>query len=220
MSIISPLVPPQTIRIGQENAANGYPLKGSYLLVGITDKDGEIYRVSPGEVYGISPEPIALGSEQVKLTLDQPFRGSLFNAAPAMAARGGASSASPAAMPPVAGEPPDPKYTIRGTITVTPALKDKVEQSDHLVILLFDPDQARPMAFEVVPHAILPQPFFITLPPEARAQAKPGYVLHVVTDKDDSPFHSVEGELVGRSAKPIPLGTTDLTFELDQPYVR
>ena len=40
------------------------------------------------------------------------------------------------------------------------------------------------------------------------------------TDKDDQPFHSALGEVVGRSFALIRLGTHSLEFPLDQPYVR
>ncbi|MCH7566032.1 MAG: hypothetical protein IH968_19670, partial [Gemmatimonadetes bacterium] len=75
----SPLVPPQTIAIGLEDILQGRQLYGSYLLIGITDKDGEIFRVTPGEVYGRLPTPVPLGTERIRLVLDQPFRGGLFN---------------------------------------------------------------------------------------------------------------------------------------------
>ncbi len=75
----SPLVPPQTIAIGLEDILLGRKLNGSYLLIGITDKDGEIFRVTPGEVYGRLPKPVPLGAERVRLVLDQPYRGGLFN---------------------------------------------------------------------------------------------------------------------------------------------
>ncbi len=79
MQFINTLRPPQTFVIGQENAQGGLVLEGDYWLVGITDKDGEIFKVSPGEAYGRSPRPISLGAEQVRLVLNQPFKGGIFN---------------------------------------------------------------------------------------------------------------------------------------------
>jgi hypothetical protein len=228
MKFITPLVPPQTIRIGQADAENGASLQGPYLVVGITDKDGEIFKVTPGEVYGRSAAPVALGTEQFHLELTEPFRGSLFNepmaaGAPAPAgpmAQGGSYGGPMAAGagPLDSAEDADPKFSIAGTITVSKALQSSVEPTDHIVILMFDPTQARPVAFKIIPHALLPQRFTITLPDAARVDAKKGYILHVVTDKDNNPFGAAPGELVGRSSKPVPLGTTDLNFELDQPY--
>jgi hypothetical protein len=238
LKFITPLVPPQTIRIGEADAENGAALKGPYLVVGITDKDGEIFKVTPGEVYGRSAQPVALGTKEFHLTLSEPFQGSLLNAPMAAGAPGaggamGGPSAggAPMAGAPMAGGPMqagpldspeqgDPKYSIAGTITVSKALAADVQPSDHIVILLFDPDNPRPVSFKIIPHALLPQRFTITLPEGARAGAKKGYNLHVLTDKDNNPFGAAPGEVVGRSSKPIPLGTTDLKFVLDQPYTR
>lgn len=220
----SPLVPPQTIRIGQDNARGGAQLQGSYLMVGITDKDGEIFRVTPGEVYGRSSEPVPLGTEEYRLVLDEPFRGSLFNepgAAPPVAQAPSAGGAPRGSAGPLDGSAKaDPRFTIGGTITVAKAHQDTVRQSDRLILLLFDPGQGRPIAFKIIPHTLLPQRFTISLPPEAQADPKPAYDLRVLTDRNNDPLGSTEGELIGRSAKPIPLGTMDVDFELDQPYVR
>jgi hypothetical protein len=78
----SPFVPPQAVAIGQADARGGIELNGSYYLMGITDKDGDIAHARPGEVFGRSPAPIALGTEQVHLLLDQPFRGQVPSLAP------------------------------------------------------------------------------------------------------------------------------------------
>ena len=230
----SPFVPPQTIRVGQNDVRGNTQLQGSYFLVGIHDKDGEIFKVTPGEVYGISKTPVPIGSEQYRLSLDQPFRGSLFNeGAPGLA--GGnppAASQPPGDKPPMAegaqgpprplNAPPegDPRYTIQGTITVSNALKNLVEPGDRLLIMLFDPEMARPVAFKMIPHTLLPQAFSISLPPDQIPSAKPAYMIRALTDKNNSPFESAEGEIIGRSSEPIPLGTTGLQFELDQPYIR
>lgn len=216
MAFESPLVPPQTIRIGVENIREGTVLEGPYLLVGITDKDGEIFRVSPGEVYGRSAGPLALGTTEYRLLLNEPFRGGLFNQPPPPMAR--------QAVPPASAsgdrQDDDPRFAISGTVVVSKALQSRVAPKDRLVVLLFDPDTPRPLAFKIIPHILLPQKFTIALPPNARGSLKPGYHLRILTDKNNDPFGSVEGEVVGRSRETIPLGTTGLVFELDQPYVR
>ena len=115
----------------------------------------------------------------------------------------------------------DPEFSISGSITVSKALESKVAPSDRLIILLFDPQQPRPVAFKIIPHTLLPQHFTITVPPEARGdQLRKAYSLRILTDKDENPFGAADGEVVGRSAQPIPLGTKDVDFVLDQPYVR
>jgi hypothetical protein len=245
LHFVTPLVPPQTIRIGQSEARDT-KLSGPYLVVGITDKDGEIFKVTPGEIYGRSPQPVALGTEEYRLLLTEPFRGSLFNEAggsggmpgPMAGAppaggygAGGAPPGGPVAGGPMGNAPmragpldgtsdADPKFSIAGTITVSATLQGKVEPSDRLIILLFDPQRPQPVAFKIIPHTLLPQRFTITVPPEARAELREGYSLRVLTDKDNNPFGAAEGEVVGRSARPIALGTTDVEFVLDQPYVR
>jgi len=208
----SPLVPPQTYFIGQEHALGGRQLTGPYLLVGITDKDGEIFKVTPGEVWGRSAQPVALGTEQFQLTLSEPFRGTLMNTPPTAPMAGGGMMGGD-------GDA-DPAFSISGAINVAPALKDRIKPTDRLVVLLFDPELGRPAAFKIIPHANLPQDFSITLPAGQRGGAKPGYFLRVISDRDNNPFGSAEGELVGRSTEAIPLGTKDIQFTLDQPYVR
>ena len=246
LRFVTPLVPPQTIQIGQADAREAGELKGPYLVVAITDKDGEIFKVTPGEVYGRTAAPVALGTEKLPLVLSEPFRGSLFNVAgaepanmeglsgsmPGMAMGGakppGAAAPTPGGAPGAAPKVPmmagegdaDPRYSIAGTITVAKAMQAGVAPSDRLVILLFDTEQPRPVSFKIIPHTLLPQRFTITLPPDARATAKKGYSLRILTDKDNNPFGAAPGEVVGRSSQPIPLGTADVTFVLDQPYTR
>ena len=71
----SPMAPPQTISIGQPDARGGLALEGKYYVMGITDKDGDVTRVTPGEVFGKTIAPVAIGSERVRLLLDRPFKG-------------------------------------------------------------------------------------------------------------------------------------------------
>jgi len=215
----TPLVPPQTVRIGQADARDGRELSGAYLVVGITDKDGEIFKVTPGEVYGRSAAAIPLGTEQFRLVLSEPFRGSLFNGpSPGLAAGSAAPDSAAESGDPARAH--DPRFGIAGTITVSRALQGQAKPTDRLVILLFDVELSRPVAFKIIPHTLLPQRFSISLPPEARPGAKSAYNLRILTDRNNDPFGSTDGELIGRSAQPIPLGTKDLVFELDQPYRR
>ncbi len=213
----SPLVPPQTIRIGQDHARIEGELTGPYVVVGITDKDGEIFTVTPGEIYGRSPQPVPLGAEEFRLVLDQPYRGTLTNERrpqTAGAPTGQAQRQAPAA------QADDPRFSVSGSIVASQAMQGRVERSDRLVVLLFDPELGRPAGFKIIPHAILPQQFTVSLQPQARTDAKPAYQLRVISDKDNNPFGAAEGEVVGRSAEPIPLGSSDVVLELNQPYVR
>ena len=211
MRMMSPFIPPATFEIGQEYAND--VLEGAYYLLIITDKDGEIYRPSPGEIYGISKEPISLGSRELVFTVDQPFRGGLLNE--------GATSAP--MMTNTAGEASQPakEHSIHGKITVSKALAGNIESTDRIIILLFDPKTNRPVANKIIPHVLLPQAFSIGVPASvAKSNGGTGYFLRVVTDKNNNPFGSAPGEVVGRSNKPIPLGTKDVELEMDQEYKR
>jgi len=206
MHFDTPLVPPMNFRIGADDA-QGQALTGRYTLIAITDKDGEVFRSVPGEVYGQAQGSVALGDQQVVVTLTQPFRGTLFNTAPA--AGGG---------PMEEGPPGPPERTISGTVRATPELAGNVAAGDRMVILLFDPELDRPAAINIVPVTKLPQPFGISIPPGQPLKA--GYSLRILTDKDGSPFHAAPGEIVGRSPALVAPGTHSVKFVMDQPYVR
>ncbi len=214
MKFDTPFVPPQTFVIGQDDAGSRGQLRGAYYVIGLTDKDGEVFQISPGEVYGRSEKPVQLGSEQFTLTLDQPFRGGLFNGTPP-AGLLPAGHPEPGAQP--AGEA---ALSISGTVRAAPKLAGNVAKTDRIVILAFKPDQSQPVAFKILPSAQLPAPFTITVPAGALDKSSPGVLLHVLTDKDNNPFNAAPGEIIGRSKEPVPLGTTGLEFVMDQPYTR
>lgn len=208
----SPFVPPQTIIVGQRDARS--PLAGSYLVVGISDKDGEIFRVVRGEVYGRSAEPIALGSERFRLVLNQPYRGGLFN---------GQFPAGLVKKPPVDsgnGSAAGPSAKIEGTIRVAPGLAGQVAPHDRVVLLVFSSDQRRPVATRIYPRATLPLPFSIDISAQAVASSPGGFYLRVLTDKDNNPVNAVPGEIIGRSTTPVPAGSTGVTLEMNEPYIR
>ena len=204
----SPFVPPQTIIVGQRDARS--PLAGSYLVVGISDKDGEIFRVVRGEVYGRSAEPIALGSERFRLVLNQPYRGGLFN------------GQFPAGLEikPRVGSGNGGSAKIEGTIHVAPGLAGQVAPHDRVVLLVFSSDQRRPVATRVYPRVTLPLPFSIDISAQAVASSPGGFYLRVLTDKDNNPVNAVPGEIIGRSTTPVPAGSTGVTLEMNEPYTR
>ena len=207
----SPLVPPMNFRIGQENAQEGKVLDGRYELIAITDKDGEVFKRAPGEVFGRAARPVALGDERVQVVLNQPFRGTLFNDTPGHPGAAGGG-------PPLGSEEGPPERTISGTVRAAPSLAGNVAATDRLIILLFDPELGRPAAVRIVPQARLPQPFSISLP--SSQPLKAGYSLRIITDKDGNPFGAAPGEIVGRSAGLIAPGTRGVDFVLDAPYTR
>ena len=46
------------------------------------------------------------------------------------------------------------------------------------------------------------------------------YSLRILTDKNNQPFQSVPGEIIGRSNNLLSMGTADVKFVLDQSYTR
>ena len=211
LNILNPLVPPQVFEIGQQHSLEGGSLKGRYWLVGITDKDGEIFKITPGEVYGRSAEPVLLGTEQVRLVLNAPFKGGILN-------RGDTLSEKTVSQASGGGEESaDPALTIRGTLRVAEALRAGVDPSHRLVILLMDPVSRRPIATRIIPHVLIGERFSISAPPGNAGKA---FDLRILTDKDGQPANAVAGEVIGRSKSPVPLGTTDLEFVMDTPFQR
>jgi len=77
LKFTTPFVPPLAFSIGQSEARKGVTLSGKYFLLGLTDKDGDPTKPHAGEVIGRFPEPLAPGTEQVHLQLDQSFTGPL-----------------------------------------------------------------------------------------------------------------------------------------------
>ena len=197
--ILNPFLPPSTFSIGQDDASQ--PLSGSYRLLVLTDKNGDPNLPTAGEVIGPLSQPLPLGTEGVKYSVDRPFQ------------------VFPAEL--LAVETDSPETSIRGTITVAPELQSKLGLEDRLVIMLFDPQQGRPVAIKMLPSFRPPQNFSIGQTNAMGGQQLSGkYSLRILTDKNSQPFQSVPGEIIGRSQGLISLGTGDLEFELDQPYIR
>ena len=197
--ILNPFLPPSTFSIGQDDASQ--PLSGSYRLLVLTDKNGDPNLPTVGEVIGPLSQPLPLGTEGVKYSVDRPFL------------------VFPTELLAVETESPD--TSIRGNITEAPALQSHLGLEDRLVIMLFDPQQGRPVAIKMLPSFRPPQNFSIGQTNAMGGQQLSGkYSLRILTDKNSQPFQSVPGEIIGRSQGLISLGTGDLVFELDQPYIR
>ena len=198
--VMTPFVPPVTFYIGQSNASKGLQLEGSYYLFIVTDKDGNPHSAAPGEWVGTLSEPILIGSEEVHYVLDRPF----------------------IEFPPELIVFQDsPSQQISGIVSASPELESSIESTDQMIILLFDLQQARPVAFNILPHFQLPQAFSIGQSHAIGKQNLSGaYSLRIVTDKNNNPFQPAPGELIGRSKEQIPLGTQNIQFVLDEHYVR
>lgn len=201
IAVINPFVPPIAFYVGQQDAVSAETLQGEYRLLVITDKNGRTEVPVPGEFIGPISQPIALGTEQVDYTLTEPFR-----QIPTELRRKPAVDAS---------------QLISGTIKIAPELKANVEETDRLVIMLFDPKLGRPAAFKFIPHVIDGQTFSIGQPDAMQgAQLQGPFSLRILTDKNNKPFQAAPGEIVGRSTELIDLGTEGIILELNQPYVR
>ena len=197
--IINPFLPPLTFSVGQSDA--GQALSGSYRLLVLTDKNGNPNRPSAGEVIGPLSQPILLGTEGVEYSVDRPFQ------------------SFPAEL--LVAKIDTPETSISGIVVVASDLQDQLDSTERLVIMLFDPKQGRPVAIKMVDNFIPPQKFSIGQANAMGGQALNGkYSLRILTDKNNQPFQSVPGEIIGRSESLISLGTDDLEFVLDQPYTR
>ena len=197
--IINPFLPPLTFSVGQDDTS--LPLKGAYRLLVLTDKDGNPNRSSPGEVIGQLTPSIPLGTERIEYYMDRPF------------------IRLPAEL--LAFSKNSPKTSIQGIITVHPNLLNKVDSEDRLVIMLFDPKKGRPVAIKILEKFNFPQKFRIGQSNAIGGQTLSGkYSLRILTDKNNQPYKSTPGEIVGRSQDLISLGVNNLEFVLDQLYLR
>lgn len=203
INTLNPFVPPLTFHVGQSHARVTQPLQGAYRLLIVTDKDGSLERPVPGEYIGELTPPIPLGTEEYEYVLTQPFR------------------SLPRELLQSSQAEDDPSKVIHGTVSVDDALKSKVSSTDRLIVMLFDPKQTRPVAFKIIPHFQDGQAFSI-----GQSNAMPGqtlkgaYSLRIITDKNNQPFESAPGEVVGRSTELVELGTKDFFMILNQEYQR
>ena len=114
-----------------------------------------------------------------------------------------------------------PENSISGIVKASPKLSNLVSPDDRLVIMLFDPEKNRPIAVKILDNFKLPQKFSIGHSNALGIQLfKGNFSLRILTDKNNQPFESVIGEIVGRSKKLIPLGANNIEFVMDQNYVR
>ena len=197
--IINPFLPPLTFSIGQDDASQ--PLSGAFRLLVLTDKNGNPNLPFAGEVIGPLSAPILLGTEGVEYFVDRPFRHFPLEL--------------------LVAKTESPETSIQGIITVSSDLQDQVEHADRIIIMLFDPELGRPVAIKIMEKFDPPQKFSIGQVNAMGGQQLNGkYSLRILTDKNNQPFQSVAGEIIGRSQGLISLGTADLEFELDLQYTR
>ena len=197
--IINPFLPPVTFNIGQSDTDR--KLSGMYRMLVLTDKDGDPNRPSIGEIIVQLTQQIQLGTEGFKYYLDRPFK------------------SFPEEL--VYRETDSPENSISGIVKASPKLSNLVSQEDRLVIILFDPEKGRPVAVKILENFKLPQKFSIGHSNALGVQPFSGkFSLRILTDKNNQPFESVIGEIIGRSKNLIALGAKNIEFVMDQNYVR
>ena len=82
-----------------------------------------------------------------------------------------------------------------------------------MVIMLFEPALGRPVAFRILNRFELPLDFSIgATDAMGGADLKGPFSLRILTDRNNQPFESSPGELIGRSQKLLPLGTHGIVF--------
>lgn len=110
------------------------------------------------------------------------------------------------------------KQTIRGTLTVAPALAHQIGPHDRLIIKLYHPGQGVELdaRYQIVPRFELPLDFQVAPSIDMSGRTKFGaYVVEMFTDKDDDVLGTAPGELLARTLDPVPLGTAGLRLELN-----
>ena len=197
--IINPFLPPVTFNIGQSDT--DLKLSGMYRMLVLTDKDGDPNRPSIGEISGPLTQQIPLGTEGFKNYLDRPFK------------------SFPEEL--MSRETDSPEKSISGIVKASPKLSNLVSPDDRLVIMLFDPEKNKPVAVKILENFKLPQKFSIGHSSALGIQPFGGkFSLRILTDKNNQPFESVIGEIIGRSKNLIALGAKNIEFVMDQNYVR
>jgi len=197
--IINPFLPPATFSIGQSDT--DHKLSGMYRMLVLTDKDGDPNRPSIGEIIGPLSQQINLGTEGLKYYLDRPFK------------------SFPEEL--LYRETDLPENSISGIVKASPKLSNLVSPEDRMIIMLFNPEKNRPVAVKIIDNFKLPQKFSIGYSNALGIQTFNGkFYLRILTDKNNQPFESVIGEIIGRSKKLIALGSKNIEFVMDENYVR
>ena len=109
-------------------------------------------------------------------------------------------------------------FSIEGVIDIKPELKAKLSPTDRLVIKLFHPKDGIEMdaKFSIISNFQLPLEFrvspYIVMDGTTRHEK---YVIEVFTDKDQDVLGITDGELLGRTAGTVELGSRDLQIILN-----
>jgi hypothetical protein len=108
--------------------------------------------------------------------------------------------------------------TIRGTLTVAPELAHHIGPDDRLILKLYYPQDGVEMdaTYRIVRSFSLPFAFQVAPSIDMNGRTKyDAYVLELFTDKNGDVLAVAPGELIARTPTPVPLGTRDLSLELN-----
>jgi len=231
LKTVSPFVPPMAVAIGQKDVRGDFELQGSYYVMGITDKDGDIAKPTRGEVFGRSPEPIEIGQERVQILLDHPFRGQV----PPLASESDRSMwegrAAPRVPPPSSeamqanfvrvadGNPCSGGNMIEGWVRAGVGSAGQAEPGERLVIRILVPGAPALARAFVYPEFRLPHRFRVA--PSTNMAGRPpsaAYLVEAYTTTDPG-LAEDSARLLARSESLIPLGSHGVQLEL-RPVLR
>lgn len=107
---------------------------------------------------------------------------------------------------------------IQGVISVRPDLARHLGPDDRLAIKIYHPGDGVELdtKYQILPTFKLPLEFHIGPAIDMSGRTKwSAYVVEVFTDTDGDLLSVAPGELLARTAEPVPLGTVDLGIELN-----
>ena len=111
------------------------------------------------------------------------------------------------------------RFLLKGTIQVAPQLAEHIDATDRLINKLYHPRAdglEMDATYQIINEFTLPLEFIAGPAVGMSGSTKhQSYIIEVFTDKDQNVLSLAPGELIGRSAEPIRLGTGGIGLELD-----
>lgn len=110
--------------------------------------------------------------------------------------------------------------SIEGTVRVRADLAQHIGPGDRLVFKLFHPKGAseKDIKFQIITTFTLPYDFRVSPSTDMSGRSKwRDYVVEVFTDRDGDIMSVAPGELMGRSARSVPLGSQGVVVDLENP---
>jgi len=106
----------------------------------------------------------------------------------------------------------------RGQVTVTPALAARIAPDDRLVLKLYHPRDGAELdaKYQIIPAFVLPIDFIIAPAIDMSGRTKwPRYVVEAFTDRDGDVTRVRGDELLARTARPLPVGSSGIALRLE-----